>query len=361
MPSAIATSTARARTLNADIWYAGKGQYSEGGGGSSCGLAALNCARVVLGLERKEPQDGNILDIMVQHDTTEEILRPCASWSSATHLDVDDIYRTPIFNKSLKLLHTSFGRPKVQEFKHVLARLAQTTRTTGASASVVITRPPEIISCLKLVTMTGGADSFVVYDSHPRPEHPDGAAFIVFQSLDNAATYIARLMNYDESLLADDDTQWQVQYLAQFSAHIFAARPMPFTAKELEDATLEASLDILNLKAKASELESQKENLLADQMRLTSRVAVLEDELTELREQNWRQLRRDDKRPRFGGLFKDSDQGADDARARSFSTKRGLGRLYTSIVPNDAWREGWYDSPRCVTVFMSNVSMSNPV
>ncbi|KAH9938289.1 uncharacterized protein B0H18DRAFT_949678 [Fomitopsis serialis] len=258
MAPEVAKPTTYAHVHDHLVCYAGRGQYSEnGGGGSSCGLAALNCARVVLGLEQggsldeeSPSRDDDILDKMIQDDITEEILRPCSRWSQTAHLSVSDIYKTPIFHKSLKLLHSSYGRSRLQEFKQVLSRLSQTTQTIGASASVVITRPPEIISCLKLVTTRAGKDTFVVYDSHPRPDHPDGAAFIIFKSLDDAASYLAQLMSFDESLLADDEAQWQVQYLAQFSAHIFAAREMPFTSKDLEDATLEASVDILSLKAK---------------------------------------------------------------------------------------------------------------
>ncbi|KAH9938297.1 uncharacterized protein B0H18DRAFT_9992 [Fomitopsis serialis] len=290
----VANSTAYAHVNNHIVWYAGRGQYSENGGGeSACGLASLNCARIVLGLEQRRsrnggPPDGDILDKMVQREITEEILRPCSSWSQTAHLSVTDIYKTPIFHKSLKLLHSSYGRCRLQEFKHVLVRLSQTTQTSGVSASAVITRPPEIISCMKPVTTTAGADTFVVYDSHPRPDHPDGAAFIVFKSMDDAASYLAQLLSFDESLLADDEAQWQVQYLAQFSAHIFAARQMPFASKELEDATLEASLDVLGLKARVSELECQNHDLLAEKAKLTNKVTLLEYEVVGLHAQNRR-------------------------------------------------------------------------
>ena len=51
-----------------------RGQYSEGGGASSCGLAALNCARIVLGKEKAGVRGGRLLYEILQPDMFEASL-----------------------------------------------------------------------------------------------------------------------------------------------------------------------------------------------------------------------------------------------------------------------------------------------
>ena len=82
--------------------------------------------------------------------------------------------------------------------------------------AVVITRPPEIIACAKI------ADVFVLFDSHPRPVHPDGAAFIFNKSLEKVATYLTKLLSVDPRILAPGSgLQWQAELLGHASGHFF--------------------------------------------------------------------------------------------------------------------------------------------
>lgn len=65
------------------VSFAGRSQYSpDGGGVSACGLAALNCARVVLGKERDGMRGEQILEELMKQDTVEVSRNPVPTASS---------------------------------------------------------------------------------------------------------------------------------------------------------------------------------------------------------------------------------------------------------------------------------------
>jgi FtsZ-binding cell division protein ZapB len=132
------------------------------------------------------------------------------------------------------------------------------TKNEKKSAAVVITRPPEIVTCVK-ISIPGDADVFMIFDSHPRPDHPDGAGFIFSTSIDATARYLDNLLAIDESILSDHTLQWQTQLLANFSGLLFIAKSSRFDrdAIEAERAMIESSLTILALQAEVAELKSQ--------------------------------------------------------------------------------------------------------
>lgn len=54
------------------VSFPGRSQYGpDGGGVSACGLAALNCARVILGKERDGMRGEHILRDMMKRETAE--------------------------------------------------------------------------------------------------------------------------------------------------------------------------------------------------------------------------------------------------------------------------------------------------
>ena len=133
------------------------------------------------------------------------------------------------------------------------------------SAAIVITRPPEIVTCVK-ISIPDGADVFMVFDSHPRPEHPDGAGFIFSTSIDETARYLDNLLAIDQSILSDHSLQWQTQLLAHFSGLLFVAKTTRFDsdAIEAERAMIESSLSILALQAEVTELRTLNAALQRD-------------------------------------------------------------------------------------------------
>ena len=147
----------------------------------------------------------------------------------------------------------------------VLDARRRLTASRERSAAIVITRPPEIFTCVR-ISIPDDADVFMIFDSHPRPDHPDGAGFIFSTSIDATAGYLDNLLAIDESILADHSLQWQTQLLANFSGLLFVARTTRFDSNpvEAERAMIESSLSILALQAEVSDLKFQNAELQKD-------------------------------------------------------------------------------------------------
>lgn len=56
------------------VSYAGNSQYSAGGGMSSCGLAAFNCSRIILGKEQGGLRGVSLLNDILKRQTLEVCL-----------------------------------------------------------------------------------------------------------------------------------------------------------------------------------------------------------------------------------------------------------------------------------------------
>ncbi|OBZ77076.1 hypothetical protein A0H81_03828 [Grifola frondosa] len=98
-------------------------------------------------------RNNNLLQEIMNRRILEDVLRPCLSWTSTAHLDVEEIHQAPIFNRSLKLLSRDFGPSGFENFKRLLL-------------------DPRL---------------------HPY-KHPHGAAFIFTNSIDSTAKYLDDLL-----------------------------------------------------------------------------------------------------------------------------------------------------------------------
>ncbi|KAI0353495.1 hypothetical protein OH77DRAFT_1427184 [Trametes cingulata] len=264
------------------VTHPGQSQYNQAGGGASaCGLAALNCARLVLGLHAAGLGGKEVARELTERRFLEDILKPCLSWESPSHLAVDEIHAVPLFKKSLTLLNSNFGQASYAFFTRLISNLASVTKERGASACMIITRPPEIIACFSIADV--GSPLFVIFDSHPRPDkHPDGAAFILYNSMRSTARYLADLLQYDERLLRDSEVQWQTQLLAHCSGDVFVASDAPVNGAEWAETALEASLHALKLQAQVRSLELKAEGLEDEKKRLKEEVIGLEHDLLKM-------------------------------------------------------------------------------
>ena len=117
----------------------GTSQYQVGGV-SACGLAALNCTRIVLAAEQDGPKGRDLLKFVMKARTaqvrgpgsrswfpfrlpppSQKITSICAQWSSSSHLEVEDIYKVPLFSGSLKHKSSEFGLPSFERFRTALS------------------------------------------------------------------------------------------------------------------------------------------------------------------------------------------------------------------------------------------------
>ncbi|KAJ7142199.1 hypothetical protein C8R46DRAFT_574429 [Mycena filopes] len=259
------------------VSHVGASQY-EAGGIASCGLAALNFVRVVLGKAESGLEGGRLLDDVLERKTSEEAISICAGWTSNAHLEVEEIFAIPLFERALALVDSTYGKPGAKRFREVLSDL----QTLPKLAAVIITRPPEIITCLRLpipsATTGQPQDVFIIFDSHPRSQHPEGSGLVINTSLDATAAHLADLLAVDDHLLADRSLQWQTQLLANFSGHFFVARSGATNGvDELTRGLMESSLVALGLQAEVAELKFRNSSLLYDRR-------VLKKDLDEVKE-----------------------------------------------------------------------------
>ncbi|KAJ7656296.1 hypothetical protein DFH06DRAFT_991742 [Mycena polygramma] len=257
------------------VSHAGNSQYN-GGGIASCGLAGLNFVRLVLERAKRGLEGGQLLEDVLSRRTSEEILSICSRWRSDDHLEVEDIFAVPLFNRALRLVNSTYGEPSFERFRAVLSDLQS---IPNDYAAVLITRPPEIVTCFKLPinSSAGKQDVFVIFDSHPRTSHPNGAGLVLNTSLDATASHLDNLLAVDGRLLVDSSLQWQTQLLANFSGHFFVAKENTGSAEDLTEALLDSSLVVLRLQTEVADLKSQNSSLTRNHQSLEMEIEELID------------------------------------------------------------------------------------
>ncbi|KIO01560.1 hypothetical protein M404DRAFT_1002985 [Pisolithus tinctorius Marx 270] len=238
-------------------------------GVSACGLAALNFARIAFRVIKSSRTFLDALNTIASRETVEEVISICGGWSSDLHLEVEDICKVPLFEQSLKRKSTFYGPPTSDHFRRILREL----QALRDSAAVIITRPPEIIACLKVANHPSGKDAFIVFDSHPRPSHPDGTGLVLASTVDGAVRVLRDILHIDEDLLSSPDLQWQAQLLTNCSGHIILAKSGTLTT---EQSAVESSLAILVLRSEIKELERQNKALASQNKHLDDEVDELE-------------------------------------------------------------------------------------
>jgi hypothetical protein len=119
--------------------------------------------------------------------------------------------------------------------------------------AVVLTRPPEIVVCFKIPHSV--KDIYALYDSHSRPRHPMGSAFVCTPDMKQLGRYIHQLLHVDESLLnGNSDIGWEGQLLSSMSGHYFVPAEIDFalTPRALQ-ILIDATVKQLSLEAAAKE------------------------------------------------------------------------------------------------------------
>ncbi|TFK66840.1 hypothetical protein BDN72DRAFT_127511 [Pluteus cervinus] len=235
------------------VSHPGSSQYmSQGNGSSACGLAALNCVRLVFAKAKEGLTGEDLIMYSMLQQTTDEVLSICRYWSNNTHLDVEDISTLAVFRRSIHLNRTHYGIPTGDWFEHVLTYLQESPETAVA----VITRPPEIIACFKIPTSK--SDVYLIFDSHPRPLHPRGAGFVFNTSAAETAKRLASILAFDSTLVEDPSMQWQAQLLGNCSSHIFTPSSVATSSEDVTQDLLELSMTSLLTKGQATEIRELK-------------------------------------------------------------------------------------------------------
>ncbi len=317
------------------ISFPGTSQYSQGSN-SGCGLAAFNCARTLLGWDMQGMSPDQILWKMGEKKTMEvcscisqraatdsstlmqDIVSICATANIPRHMEAEDYQSLPLFQSTIKLEHLEFCTTNgkmitellrcIDPLHHCSIELRSLPRKLDdfgqgprrRACAVIITRPPEILVCLKIAHQF--RDIYVLFDSHSRPRHPHGAAFFCTPSFQGLATYLNDLLHVDPSLLdPSNELQWEAQLLGSMSGHYFlAAESALAISQETLEILMGATLKLLESHAAVAEigtlrsqiaerdaairqLRTQVETIELDRSRMTSEIADHRETMTRLR------------------------------------------------------------------------------
>ena len=162
----------------------------------------------------------------------------------------------------------------------ILGWLRELSQVESDGVASVITRPPEIVLCLKI--SIASQDVFIIFDSHPRPSHPLGSGFILNSSVEATAAYLEELLSIDPNILSDPSLHWQAELLGVFAGHILVRKAGAIYDPDIDFILMDASTKILSLMAEVADLKRQQLSLSADNEYLTQRLVQVEQSRVEV-------------------------------------------------------------------------------
>ncbi|KAG8691762.1 hypothetical protein FRC11_010633 [Ceratobasidium sp. 423] len=274
------------RTLNGEthiISYPGTSQYSQGAP-SACGLAALNSIRIALDNTLRGVTGVDLLKLLSSLDTHLDATAICAHWSSRGHLEPDSLFSLPLFQQAMKVYDRHDKLVGFESFLSMINSL-QTPETIKDVTAALITRPPEIVAILRipLPTTESSASSkkedavYAIFDSHSRPEHPNGAGLTLLPSVAAAAQHLTALLRVNINTRSPG-LSWEAQLMSQFSAHLVCRAEWRRSREERNTrlaAIYEANVGVL----RGMEAQDEVKRMQSEMAKLKDKVKKLEREL----------------------------------------------------------------------------------
>ncbi|KAL5633431.1 hypothetical protein ACGC1H_003801 [Rhizoctonia solani] len=216
------------RTLNGEthiVSYPGTSQYSQGAP-SACGLAALNAIRIALDSTLQGVTGVDLLKLLSSLDTHLDATAICAHWSSRGHLEPDSLFNLPLFQQAMKVYDRHDKLVGFESFLSMINSL-QTAENINDVTAALITRPPEIVAILRIPLSAAKSPTpakredtiYAIFDSHSRPEHPNGAGLTLLPSIAAAAQHLTALLRVNINTRSPG-LSWEAQLMSQFSAHL---------------------------------------------------------------------------------------------------------------------------------------------
>ncbi|KIM50415.1 hypothetical protein SCLCIDRAFT_1225360, partial [Scleroderma citrinum Foug A] len=205
-----------------------------------------------------------------------ESLDICRRWRETLHLDFQDTYQVPIFERPLKQVSTKHGQACAQHFRAIL----QEMQLTKSSTAVIVVRGSDSIVCLKL--FEPGNDVFVLFDTRPPPDHPDGVAMTFSRSIEQTVHRLCILMPSVTPGGQNSNLHWQSRLLSNCISYVFV--PRSADGGDSEGPLLHSSLVLLTLQAERSELKRNHTHLLSRNQTLERRMTELQRTLQEEKE-----------------------------------------------------------------------------
>ncbi|KAG8678088.1 hypothetical protein FRC08_018080, partial [Ceratobasidium sp. 394] len=248
--------------------FPGTSQYARGGS-SACGLASINAIRLAFDFCSNISDAEALVSAFISQDYVKDAMEIAAHWPNEMHLEVEPILELPLFAQSLQVTDVQYRDVRFRTFSDALFALQSDEGPPGPRA-VVLTRPPEVIAVMRIPVPMSPNNTprpkmqsfYLIFDSHPRPNHPDGTAVQIFPShpTDTVADYLADLFRIDDALMNDPTLEWHVQLLGQISCHFIAPAGILRSQDEyaMNMALLELRQQLSETKRKLAAEEKEK-------------------------------------------------------------------------------------------------------
>ncbi|KAH7310392.1 hypothetical protein B0J17DRAFT_585986, partial [Rhizoctonia solani] len=328
----------------------GTSQYAAGGT-SACGLASMNAIRLAFDLSSKMTDAERLVTALVSEEFVRAAMGIATYWPSDMHLEVEPILQLPLFSSAIQALDDRYAECTYQTFSNAVIALRFDDNSPGPRA-VCMTRPPEVISVMH-IPITRSTDSdrtpwlstrraesiYLIFDSHPRPNHPNGAAVHIFpsQRREDVAQYLMDLFQVDQEIINDPSLEWTAQLFGQLSYHLLAPlqAPEPLDEYALNMRILEADHKRGSAEDKLKALETETRHLRTQVFDKEQEVARLnlnaqrkQDEVQRLKTQLARAVRPPPKEQSgFSGWFSGGSRAGESTGSKNKGkTSEGSGR-----------------------------------
>ncbi|KAI9457542.1 hypothetical protein HD554DRAFT_2029994 [Boletus coccyginus] len=239
-------------------------------------LSALNFARLAFAAEGSTPVLSKILALLCTGDMVDDAIAVCSEWpGGVTHLEVEEVYHIPLFEASLKLVSTDYDSPSPEH----IARLLENLRSSGSSAAVLLTRDPDVVTCLRLRAPT--QDVFVLFNPRVTSERAQVASLTFSTSIPHITQRLCDVFPLDKAHPTQGNLDWQAELLEKCTGHVFLPRDTSYDAGAGEESLIVSSLTLLALRAELEELTQDNGSLRRENKGLEKSIVDLEAQLEE--------------------------------------------------------------------------------
>ncbi|KIJ14053.1 hypothetical protein PAXINDRAFT_13169 [Paxillus involutus ATCC 200175] len=234
-------------------------------------LSVLNFTRIVFGLEQNSSLISDVIGSLHTEDTIEKSLAICHEWPDGLHIKVEEAYRIPLFERSLKRVSTKRRKDDLDADRDL--------KTADSSAAIVLTRYPKVVACLRLCNVAG-PDVFVIFNPRPTSDQQQAANLTFNTSLAQTVQRLCGILPEKHDPV-QGGPNWRTLPGGHCYGDIFVPRAISHDAQALEDSLLTSSLAALSLQAEVSALQRENQTLTTQIQLLEDSVVRFEEELRE--------------------------------------------------------------------------------
>ncbi|KAG9307908.1 hypothetical protein JVU11DRAFT_12952 [Chiua virens] len=235
-------------------------------------LSALNFARLAFDATRgseKGPDLSELIPSLCSMQMVENALAICHERGNTNfHFEVEEVYRTPLFERSLK----SVSKDSSTLSLDYIVKLLKTLRSSSTSSAIIITRWPLVMTCLLLETSS--EDFFVLFNPRETSEGKRDASLTISTSLPRIAKRAFDLFSF-----VHQPPQGTLDY--KCAGHVFVPRASFHDPRAGAESLILSSLTLLSLREELEELTRDNEDLKGKRQGLERNILSLEVQLEE--------------------------------------------------------------------------------